>query len=187
MLIFALVSRGDVVLAEHANGTGNFTQVAQAILERVPTTTPTRVSYVYDHYLFHCTVSPTGVIFMIMAEESMGRRIPFLCLDDIQARFESTYGVDMIRLAPAYGMNEFRRHLEQRMEYYSTNPEADRLRQVQGEIEDVKTLMVENIGACVMQVRDLTSRKGARTRRTHRNFGGQDGKSEYCSVPIQEA
>lgn len=32
------------------------------------------------------------------------------------------------------------------MNYYSTNPNADRIVQVQGEIDEVKKVMVENIG-----------------------------------------
>jgi hypothetical protein len=36
--------------------------------------------------------------------------------------------------------------LQRQMNYYSTNPNADRIAQVQGEIDEVKKVMVENIG-----------------------------------------
>ena len=38
--------------------------------------------------------------------------------------------------------------LQKQMDYYSHNPNADRIVQVQGEIDEVKKVMVENIGVC---------------------------------------
>jgi len=48
--------------------------------------------------------------------------------------------------ALAYAYNtEFSRVLHQQMEYFSTNPSADAITRVKGEISEVKSVMVENI------------------------------------------
>lgn len=80
-----------------------------------------------------------------MADDSFGRRIPFIFLQDLKEKFLNTYGKNRAFEAPPYGLNEFSRVIEKQMEYFSTNPNADRLKQVHGEIEQVKDVMVHNI------------------------------------------
>ena len=64
-------------------------------------------------------------------------RIPFSFLEDIHAKFVKTYG-RVCHTAPAYGMNEeFSRILSQRMDFYSTDPNADRLNRIRGEMNQV--------------------------------------------------
>ncbi|KAG0216691.1 hypothetical protein BGX33_012284 [Mortierella sp. NVP41] len=81
-----------------------------------------------------------------MADDTFGRRIPFAFLQDIKTRFLTQYSQEraMTAMVP-YGMNEFSKTIAKQMEYFSTNPEADRIKQVQGEIEQVKDVMVHNI------------------------------------------
>ncbi|CAG8600216.1 9225_t:CDS:2, partial [Paraglomus occultum] len=86
-----------------------------------------------------------GVTYMCMADDSFQRRIPFAFLEDIKQRFLKAYSKDRIDSALAYGLNEFAKVIADRMEYYSSNPSADRIRQVHGEIEQVKDVMVHNI------------------------------------------
>jgi len=142
-IIYSLVARGSTVLAEYTNTTGNFTTVTQSILDKIPSTN-SKMSYVYDRYLFHY-VAENGLVYMCMADEDFGRRVPFAFLEDIKNRFKSAYG-DRGRTAMAYGMNEeFSRVLARQMDFYSNNPGADRINQVQGEIAAVKDVMVHNI------------------------------------------
>ncbi|CAG8509018.1 3910_t:CDS:2, partial [Dentiscutata heterogama] len=82
---------------------------------------------------------------MCMADDSFGRRVPFAFLQDIKERFLATYSKDRIDEAPTYGLNEFCKVIAKQMEYFSSNPEADRLKKVHGEIEQVKDVMVHNI------------------------------------------
>ncbi|KAF2287240.1 hypothetical protein GH714_039423 [Hevea brasiliensis] len=59
-------------------------------------------------------------------------RIPFAFLEDIHQRFVRTYGC-AIHSAQAYAMNdEFSRVLSQQMEYYSNDPNADRINRLKG-------------------------------------------------------
>ncbi|GJJ69837.1 vesicle-associated membrane protein 7 [Entomortierella parvispora] len=143
-IIYALVARGTVILAEYTNSSGNFTTVTEAILEKIPPNN-SKLTYVYDRYLFHY-ICEDGLTYMCMADDTFGRRIPFAFLQDIKERFLAQYSREraLNALVP-YGMNEFSKTIAKQMEYFSTNPNADRIKQVQGEIEQVKDVMVHNI------------------------------------------
>ncbi|CAM0136949.1 unnamed protein product [Umbelopsis sp. WA50703] len=142
-LIYGLVAHGFVILAEHTNSTGNFAQVTQAILEKIPPNN-SKLTYVYDRYLFHY-ICEDGLTYMCMADDSFGRRTPFAFLQDIKEKFLATYDRQSALNAPIYGMNEFSKVIAKQMEEYSTNPGANKLKQVHGEIEQVKDVMVHNI------------------------------------------
>ncbi|KAK3836289.1 MAG: vesicle-associated membrane protein [Linnemannia gamsii] len=158
-IIYALVARGTIILAEYTNSSGNFTTVTEAILEKIPPNN-SKLTYVYDRqvspldlslsflqnrYLFHY-IRNDGLTYLCMADDTFGRRIPFAFLLDLKTRFLSQYSQEraMSAMVP-YGMNEFSKTIAKQMEYFSTNPEADRIKQVQGEIEQVKDVMVHNI------------------------------------------
>eukprot|EP00877_Chromochloris_zofingiensis_P005730 jgi/Chrzof1/15158/Cz09g29140.t1 len=142
-LLYALVARGSVILAEHSNITGNANLIAVRILEKLPQE-DTRVSYAQERHMFHVLIQD-GITFVCMAEESIGRRIPFAFLDDVKGRFFSSYA-DVCREAVAYEFNtEFSRVLSQRMTFFSNDPSADTINRVKGEILQVKDIMIENI------------------------------------------
>lgn len=63
-------------------------------------------------------------------------RVPFSYLEDIHMRFMKNYG-RVAHFALAYAMNdEFSRVLHQQMEYFSSNPSADALNRVRGEVAE---------------------------------------------------
>eukprot|EP00128_Syssomonas_multiformis_P004309 Colp12_sorted_trinity150504_noHs@27315 len=141
-IIYASVARGSTILAEFTKRAGNFTTVVQAILQKIPPQ-DSKMSYTYDRYLFHY-IAEDGLIYICMADEEFGRRIPFSFLEDIKARFRTTYG-DSAKTAFAYGFNdEFSRVLSSKMEFYS-NPENDRMTQARGQVDEVRQVMVSNI------------------------------------------
>ena len=64
-------------------------------------------------------------------------RIPFAFLEEIHQRFVRTFGRAVLS-AQAYGMNDdFSRVLSQQMEYYSNDPNADRINRLKGEMSQV--------------------------------------------------
>ncbi|KAG6547318.1 hypothetical protein Mapa_011255 [Marchantia paleacea] len=143
-ILYALVARGTVVLAEFSAASGNASTVARRILEKLPTSGDSRVSYSQDRHIFHI-MKADGLTFLCMANDTFGRRIPFAYLEDIQMRFVKTYGRGALT-ALAYAYNdEFSRVLHQQMEYFSSNPNADTINRVKGEIAEVRQVMVENI------------------------------------------
>ncbi|KAF9108168.1 Vesicle-associated membrane protein [Mortierella sp. AM989] len=143
-IIYALVARGSVILTEFTNSSGNFTTVTEAILDKIPPNN-SKLTYVYDRYLFHY-ICEDGLTYMCMADDSFGRRIPFAFLQDIKEKFLAQYSREQAleSLVP-YSMNEFSKTIAKQMEYFSTNPDADRIKHVKGEIEQVKDVMVQNI------------------------------------------
>jgi len=142
-IIYSTVSRGTVILAEFASARGNFDQVVRRILEKIPTTQNSKMSYVYERHIFHYLVDD-GIIYLCMADEEFGRRIPFAFLDDLKGRFKVSYG-DRGRTALAFAMNEdFSRVMKNLMEYYS-NPNSDKITKLKSDVDEVKTVMVQNI------------------------------------------
>uniref|UniRef100_A0A453PYT8 V-SNARE coiled-coil homology domain-containing protein n=2 Tax=Aegilops tauschii subsp. strangulata TaxID=200361 RepID=A0A453PYT8_AEGTS len=73
------------------------------------------------------------------------RRIPFAFLEDIHGKFVKTYGRAALT-ALAYAMNdEFSRVLSKQMDYYSNDPNADCITRMKGEMDQVRSIMIDNI------------------------------------------
>lgn len=73
-------------------------------------------------------------------------RIPFAFLEDIHGRFVKTYG-RACHTALAYAMNEeFSRVLGQQMDYFSNDPNADRMNRIKGEMSQVEFSLYYSIG-----------------------------------------
>ncbi|GLC35106.1 hypothetical protein PLESTB_000555000 [Pleodorina starrii] len=141
-ILYSLVARGQIVLAEHSVVSGNANVIAVRILEKLQHE-DTRVSYTQERHMFHVMVSD-GITFMAVAEEAFGRRIPFAFLDDIRGRFVGMYGA-AAKDAVAYEYNnEFSRVLGERAAAFS-DPAADAINRVKGELHEVKHIMIENI------------------------------------------
>merc|ERR1712137_961971 len=90
-ILYALVARGSVVLAEFSATSTNASAIARQILEKIPGNTDTHVSYSQDRYIFHVKRTD-GLTVLCMADEAAGRRIPFAFLEDIHQRFVRNYG-----------------------------------------------------------------------------------------------
>ncbi|KAJ0873170.1 putative Longin domain, v-SNARE, coiled-coil domain-containing protein [Helianthus annuus] len=143
-IVYTLVARGSVVLAEFSGVQTNASAIARQILEKMAGDSDMNVSYSQDRYIFHVKRTD-GLTVLCMAHDVSGRRIPFAFLDDIHQRFVRTYGRAVLS-APAYGMNdEFSRVLSQQMEYYSNDPNADKINRLKGEMSQVRTVMIQNI------------------------------------------
>ena len=122
---------------------GNFPTIGRVLLNKVKPT-DTKMSFVYDKYVFHYIVED-GVVYMCMADKDSKRRIPFAYLNDIKSRFEEMYG-DTIKTAVENNMNEeFSKVMEKRMEFFNNDPSADTITHVRGQIKEVKEVMVDNI------------------------------------------
>ncbi|KAF0933505.1 hypothetical protein E2562_018588 [Oryza meyeriana var. granulata] len=147
---YAAVARGAVVLAEHgdaAAAASNAGAVARQVLDRLPDgggAADCNVSYTQGLHVFHVKRTD-GVTALCMADDAAGRRIPFAFLEDIHGRFVKTYGRAALT-ALAYSMNdEFSRVLSQQMDYYSNDPNADRISRMKGEMDQVRSVMIDNI------------------------------------------
>ncbi|KAE8731685.1 VAMP714 protein [Hibiscus syriacus] len=112
-ILYALVARGSMVLAEFTAASTNASAIAKQIIDKTTGDNDINVSYSQDRYIFHVN----GLTVLCMADESAGRGIPFTFLEDMDQRFVRTYGRAVLSALP-YAMNdEFSSVLSQQMEY----------------------------------------------------------------------
>jgi len=76
-ILYALVARGTVVLAEHSAAATNAGAVARQVLERLPGGgADSHVSYTQDRYVFHAKRTD-GITALCMADDAAGsKRLP---------------------------------------------------------------------------------------------------------------
>ncbi|CAI0389181.1 unnamed protein product [Linum tenue] len=147
-ILYGMVARGRVVLAEFSAAQTNAGQIARQVLDKLPQgNDDINSSYSHDRYVFHVKRTD-GVAVLCMADDASERRMPFAFLEDIHGQFVRTYG-RAISSAAAYAMNdEFSRVLSREMERYSNDPRADRLDRIRGEMHEVgqmRIVMINNI------------------------------------------
>ncbi|URD78831.1 vesicle-associated membrane protein [Musa troglodytarum] len=70
-ILYAVVARGTVVLAEFAAVTGNVGAIARRILEKLSPDSDSRLCFSQDRYIFHVLRSD-GITFLCMANETFG-------------------------------------------------------------------------------------------------------------------
>ncbi|RZS12023.1 hypothetical protein BHM03_00043415 [Ensete ventricosum] len=101
-ILYALVARGSVVLAEFSGATTNASAVARQILERISGDQDTHVSYSQDRYIFHVKRTD-GVTVLCVADDTAGSEV-----------------------------------LGQQIDYYTNDPNADRMNRIKGEMSQVE-------------------------------------------------
>nr|DAD28886.1 TPA_asm: hypothetical protein HUJ06_030354 [Nelumbo nucifera] len=70
-ILYAVVARGTVVLAEFSAVSGNTGAVARRILEKLPSEHDSRLCFSQDRYIFHILRSD-GLTFLCMANDTFG-------------------------------------------------------------------------------------------------------------------
>ncbi|KAF9025231.1 VAMP/synaptobrevin-like protein [Hymenopellis radicata] len=144
-LIHALVAQGSTILADHKSGKRDFSQATQTILSKIPPNN-SKLTYVWEQYLFHY-ISEGGFTYLVMADDSAGRRMPFAFLAELQRKFvpqPSSSSLD--ESTPAYGLQgSFGPVISSLMHTYNTAPPSDELSRAQTELNQVKDIMVQNV------------------------------------------
>ncbi|XP_022091533.1 vesicle-associated membrane protein 7-like isoform X2 [Acanthaster planci] len=142
-VLYATVARGTTVLVNHAACQGNFMEVTDQILPKVPPQN-TKLTYSHDNYLFHY-ISEDKIVYLCITDDEFERSRAFMFLGDIKRKFQMTYG-SRAHTALPYAMNsEFSPVLANQMRYYSEETPIDRLGSVQADMEDLNRIMVRNI------------------------------------------
>lgn len=133
--------------SEHSEQKGNFKSIARQIVDKLPSKT-TKVSYNYDSYMFHI-MSDKGIIYLCMSEKDFGNRLAFNFMEDIKERFEAQYGTGGEKMKSSSAelvlQRDFGSILKTQMDFFSNNPEADKVKLVKHKIEETKNIMVDNI------------------------------------------
>ncbi|KAG6417375.1 hypothetical protein SASPL_119529 [Salvia splendens] len=164
-LIYSFVAKGTVVLAEHTPYSGNFSTIAVQCLQKLPSNS-SKYTYSCDGHTFNFLLD-SGFVFLVVADESMGRSIPFVFLERVKDDFKQRYGAsfksddphpleddededDLLfedRFSIAYNLDrEFGPKLKEHMQYCMNHPEEmNKLSKVKAQITEVKGIMMDNI------------------------------------------
>ncbi|KAA1092652.1 hypothetical protein PGT21_009966 [Puccinia graminis f. sp. tritici] len=144
------------ILTEHTVDTSkNFSNASSAILAKIPPNN-SRLTYAAEDYLFHY-VKPHDVVFMCMSEESLGRKIPFTFLNDLQNKFFNQFSQSDLASTAPYGLassitelvtlptghNPQAADLNQPQQASSSNHQINLVRL---ELASVKGIMIKNVG-----------------------------------------
>lgn len=143
-ILYSVVARGTTVLAKFASCAGNFAEITEQILRRIPPEN-SKLTYTQGNYLFHY-ISEDRVIYLCITDDDFERSKAFIYLTEIKKRFQSAYQ-GRAETALPYAMNsEFSRVLSAEMKRFSdTGRQADNLSKVQGELDELRGIMVKNI------------------------------------------
>lgn len=148
-LIYSFVARGTVVLADHSGYSGNFSTVAIQCLQKCPETKAgdpqSKLAFTADRHTF-CYLLDSGFVYMVVADASLGRTIPFSFLEKVRSEFQAKFA-EKAKEAIAHSLDKaFGPKLKQFMEYCVAHPEEfNKVAAVQRKVEEVKTVMVDNI------------------------------------------
>ncbi|PNF25854.1 Vesicle-associated membrane protein 7 [Cryptotermes secundus] len=148
-ILYSVIARGTIVLTKYASCAGNFTEVTEQIMTKIPPH-DAKLTYSHGSYLFHY-ICENRIIYMCITDDEFVRSRAFLYLNEIKRRFQTAYG-SRADTALAYAMNtEFSQVLANEMRYYSESREIDTISRVHGELDDLKNIMVKNIDNVAMR------------------------------------
>ncbi|KAH7825303.1 vesicle-associated membrane protein 7E [Monocercomonoides exilis] len=140
-IIFSLVARGQYIIADASQQSGNFKQVAQRILAKM-SQTDSKMSYQHDEYTFHYEVS-NQLVFMCLTDHNFDRRVAFSFLSDAKQLFISRYGVS-VDISSSYQFRDFNGELKRLMNQFSAQS-SDRIARAKADVDVLRGAVEENI------------------------------------------
>lgn len=142
-ILFCVVARGSTVLAKYASCAGNFTEVTEQILSKIPGG-DSKLTYSHGSYLFHY-ISEDRIIYLCITDDDFERSKAFTFLNEVKRRFQTQYGVRAQTALP-YSMNsEFSRVIASQMRALTDHKEKDNIEKVEAQVDELKGIMVRNI------------------------------------------
>ena len=156
-IVYALVANGKIILADTEKPAGNVKVLVKQILSKLPEgDVEARMSYTHDSHVLHI-LTEQGLVFLCVADESYGRRKSFAYLEDMKNRFITSYGSRALSCKKKRKFDSaFGPILQKQMDWYSTNPEADKMLQIKREMDNVKQVMGKNVEIALQRGEKLT-------------------------------
>jgi len=155
-ILYSLIARGTAILSRQASCAGNFADVTDQVLSKIPQE-DAKMTYSHGSYLFHY-ISENRVIFMCITEDTYERSKAFAFLNEIKKRFMNQYGERVFTALPYAMQSDFSSTLMAQMRYFSELPSPShanlgargnnngaKMTQVQGQVDELKGIMVKNI------------------------------------------
>src|SRR3989338_2152784 len=163
-ITYAAVARKSTVLCEYFASSGNAPQVTRKILEKLPDVDP-RKSYAFGSMYFHYHADANGLTVLVMSDDvdNVGTRVAFSCISDLRNQFMGRCGSLWHTAGEGELNGSFARVLRDKLEFYSHNPEADKLREARGKVDEVRDIMKENMGRSSTAVTASTTSSRERT------------------------
>lgn len=148
-ILYSVISRGNTILAKYASCAGNFAEVTEQIIAKIPGH-DNKLTYSHGNYLFHY-ICESKIIYMCITDDEFERSRAFLFLNEMKRRFQTAYGTNLDN-AIGYAMNsEFSTVLANEMKHYSESHDVDTISKVHGELDELKNIMVKNIDNIAMR------------------------------------
>jgi vesicle-associated membrane protein 7 len=156
----ACIAHNSTILTEHTTSASSQTSsLASVILPKIKHDAPQKLTYTHGSNFIHYIASAPseypnapsagGLTFLVVATESLGRRIPFGFLVEIKNQFFDKYPAESTDFGslPAYGAAAFNSTLKKLMVSHGTTEAGkdDAIRNVQREMDGVREIMTENI------------------------------------------
>ncbi|XP_017729060.1 PREDICTED: vesicle-associated membrane protein 7 [Rhinopithecus bieti] len=149
---FCCCCQGTTILAKHAWCGGNFLEVTEQILAKIPSEN-NKLTYSHGNYLFHY-ICQDRIVYLCITDDDFERSRAFNFLNEIKKRFQTTYG-SRAQTALPYAMNsEFSSVLAAQLKHHSENKGLDKVMETQAQVDELKGIMVRNI--------DLVAQRGER-------------------------
>lgn len=156
------IAHNNTILTECTTSASSQTSsLASLILPKIEHATSQKLTYTHgSHHIHYIADSPAdhpdhpsssagGLTFLVIADSSLGRRIPFGFLFEIRNRFFEHFSPSATDFSdlPNYGAASFNGDLKRLMVDYGTTSggKDDAISNVQREIDDVRGIMTRNI------------------------------------------
>ncbi|KAF7947531.1 hypothetical protein EAE96_008617 [Botrytis aclada] len=160
-LLYSCISHNTTILAEHTTSAASQTSsLASLVLPKIKHDEPQKLTYTHNNSFIHYMASAPseypasessagGLTFLVIADASLGRRIPFGFLFEIKKRFFTSFPPSTTDFSDlgSYGAGSFNSELKKLMVEYGTTQggKEDAIKNVQGEIDNVRGIMSQNI------------------------------------------
>jgi len=105
-----------------------------------------KMSYAYERDVFHVIVEHRFV-YICVADEESGQRIPFSFLGEMKERFCQRYakGKPYPEVNSLPNVSDFKMQITSLIRFYNENPDSDKIAKVKSQINEVQTIMTKNI------------------------------------------
>ncbi|TQN74268.1 Vesicle-associated membrane protein [Colletotrichum shisoi] len=204
-LLYSCIAHNNTILSECTTSASSQTSsLASLILPKIDHSSPQKLTYTHgSHHIHYIAEAPSdhpdhpsagGLTFLVIADASLGRRIPFGFLFEIRRRFLEQFPAESTDYAelPNYGAASYNGQLKKFMVDYGTTSggKDDAISNVQREIDDVRGIMTRNIegllerGERIDLLVDKTDRLGGSAREFRVRSRGLKRKMWWKNVKL---
>lgn len=159
-LLYSCIAHNSTILSECTTSASSQTSsLASLILPKITHDTPQKLTYTHgSHHIHYMSEAPSahqsntsagGLTFLVIADEGLGRRVPFGYLFEIRKRFFEEFSPQTTDFSdmPNYGAGSFNSELKSLMVNFGTTSggREDAISNVKREMDDVRGIMTRNI------------------------------------------